>query len=156
MDADTLPTIIPIWLSHFDKIMPEPRSFPRFVPRLFGPRLSSPPVRPSITFGEPFQFSEDIRKRLEEYRRWRPAASTRTPLTGGGGASGSGLNLLGAESTLGVLKVEDKIPGGMMAAQLDEQAVLRLRIDITAELQRALAGLGSKVEQKDFKVSERD
>lgn len=41
MDAQTQPTIIPIWLSHFDLLMPEPRAHPRFIPRLLSPRLLS-------------------------------------------------------------------------------------------------------------------
>lgn len=142
MDADTLPTIIPIWLSNFDKIMPEPRSFPRFIPRLFSPRLSSPPTPPTITFGDPFTFSPSILSRLEAYRARRPHASNRTPLTSGSG-------LLGTESTLGVLSVKDEIPSGMMAHRIDSTGVLKLRSDMTAELQHAMEALGRTVAARD-------
>jgi len=123
MDAETLPTIIPIWLSHFDKIMPEPRSFPRFVPRLLGPRLHLPqPVRPTVTFGELFTFSPSIVERLAVYRL--PRASSRVPL----GSSG---NVVGGT--------------GLLRHRLDEAGVLKLRSDITSELQNALRALGENV-----------
>lgn len=143
MDAESLPVIIPIFLSNFDKIMPEPRSNPRFIPRLFGPRFSSPPVRPTITFGEPFAFSHGILARLEEYRARRPRPSSRVPLEGG---------LLGTESTLGVLRVRDEVPGGLMAERLDTARVLKLRSDITAELQDAMRELGRRVAERERSV----
>ena len=137
MDAEALPTIIPIWLSHFDKIMPEPRSFPRFVPRLLGPRQHQPQrVEPTITFGEPFMFSEGILEGLREYRSRRPSASSCVPL----GSSGRGM-----ESTLGLFSARDEVPSGMMAHRLDEAGVLKLRSDITSELQGALGALGESV-----------
>lgn len=142
MDAESLPTIIPIWLSHFDKIMPEPRSWPRFIPRLFSPRWSSPPVRPTVTFGEPFTFSPDILSRIEAYRARRPRASSRTPL-------GSESSVLGTESTLGVLSVRDEIPSGLMAHRLDVSGVLKLRSDMTGELQAAMEALGRKVAPRE-------
>ncbi|KAJ7688414.1 acyltransferase-domain-containing protein [Mycena rosella] len=46
MEASTMPVIIPMWLSGFDTLMPEGRSFPyNYLPRL-GKHLS-------VTFGEP-------------------------------------------------------------------------------------------------------
>jgi len=139
MDAETLPTIIPIWLSHFDKIMPEPRSFPRFVPRLLGPRQHLPqPVRPTVTFGEPFTFSPNILERLKEYRL--PRASNGVPL----GSSG---NVVGGteESMMGLLSARGEVPSGMMSHHLDETGVLKLRSDVTSELQNALRALGESV-----------
>ena len=142
MDAETPPIIIPIWLSHFDKIMPEPRSFPRFVPRLLGPRQHLPqPVRPTITFGEVFTFSPTIVERLREYRLRRPHASSRVPL----GRSGNVVVVGGTESTMGLLSARDEVPSGMMAHRLDEAGVLKLRSDITSELQNALRALGESV-----------
>jgi len=140
MDAETLPTIIPIWLSHFDKIMPEPRSFPRFVPRLLGPHQHLPqPVRPTITFGELFTFSPSIVERLKEYRFRRPSVSSRVPLGSNGNVVG------GTESTMGLLSARDEVPSGMMGHRLDEAGVLKLRSDITSELQNALRALGESV-----------
>ncbi|KAF4619416.1 hypothetical protein D9613_005410 [Agrocybe pediades] len=46
MEADTPPTVIPMWLTGFDKLMPEGRTFPyKYLPRLG--------VKLSVTFGEP-------------------------------------------------------------------------------------------------------
>jgi len=141
MDAETVPTIIPIWLSHFDKIMPEPRSFPRFVPRLLGPHQHLPqPVRPKITFGELFTLSPSIVERLKEYRLRRPPASSRVHLGSNGNVVG------GTESTMGLLSARDEVPTGMMAHCLDEAGVLKLRSDITSELQNALRALGESVD----------
>jgi monolysocardiolipin acyltransferase len=36
MDAETMPEIIPIWISRFDTLMPETRGWPRPVPRKGG------------------------------------------------------------------------------------------------------------------------
>jgi hypothetical protein len=143
MDAETLPTIMPIWLSHFDKIMPEPRSFPRFVPRLLGPRQHQPRrVQPTVTFGEPFIFSEGILDRLKEYRSKIPNTSSHVPL-------GSGWSVVGGTgSTLELLSVRDEVPSGMMAHRLNEAGVLKLRTDITSELQDALRALGESVQVK--------
>ncbi|KAJ7179438.1 hypothetical protein C8R46DRAFT_1073773 [Mycena filopes] len=51
MEASTLPVIIPMWLSGFDTLMPEGRSFPyNYLPRL-GKHLS-------VTFGAPLELGE--------------------------------------------------------------------------------------------------
>ncbi|PWY97556.1 acyltransferase-domain-containing protein, partial [Testicularia cyperi] len=47
LEAQTLPTVVPIWLSGFDRLMPEPRSWPNWMPRL-GNEVT-------IHFGEPIQ-----------------------------------------------------------------------------------------------------
>jgi len=48
METTVLPTIIPMWLTGFDRLMPEGRSFPyNFIPR--------PGAKLSITFGDPIQ-----------------------------------------------------------------------------------------------------
>ncbi|KAJ7047688.1 acyltransferase-domain-containing protein [Mycena alexandri] len=51
MEATTLPMIIPMWLSGFDELMPEGRSFPyNYLPRS-GKHLS-------VTFGAPLELAE--------------------------------------------------------------------------------------------------
>ncbi|KAJ6539026.1 acyltransferase-domain-containing protein [Mycena capillaripes] len=51
MEATTLPVIIPMWLTGFDTLMPEGRSFPfNYLPR--------PGTHLSVTFGEPLDLSE--------------------------------------------------------------------------------------------------
>lgn len=141
MDAETLPTIIPIWLSHFDKIMPESRSFPRFIPRLLGPRQQPQPVRPTITFGEPFTFSKGTLERLNEYRLKRPSLSSRIPLGTSGGVA------VGTEGTLRLIR--DAVPSGMIAHHLDAAGVLKLRSDLTSELQYALGALGESAQMTE-------
>ena len=50
METNVIPTIIPMWLTGFDHVMPEPRGFPKFLPRL---RKDL-----SITFGSPMDPSK--------------------------------------------------------------------------------------------------
>ncbi|GAK61966.1 acyltransferase-domain-containing protein [Moesziomyces antarcticus] len=45
LEAERLPTVVPIWITGFDRMMPEPRAKPKWLPR-FGNDVS-------ITFGEP-------------------------------------------------------------------------------------------------------
>ncbi|KAF5369807.1 hypothetical protein D9758_001351 [Tetrapyrgos nigripes] len=57
------PTIIPMWITGFDKLMPEGRQFPyKYFPR-FGTRLS-------VTFGKPLPLEEieDMRRVVQRYR----------------------------------------------------------------------------------------
>jgi monolysocardiolipin acyltransferase len=58
MDADTMPEIIPIWISRFDTMMPETRGWPRPVPRKGG--------NVSITIGEPL--TSRIKPLVEEWK----------------------------------------------------------------------------------------
>ena len=51
MEANSHPTVIPVWLTGFDQLMPEGREFPfNFLPRAG--------VDLSITFGEPIPAEE--------------------------------------------------------------------------------------------------
>uniref|UniRef100_V5ENF5 Tafazzin family protein n=2 Tax=Kalmanozyma brasiliensis (strain GHG001) TaxID=1365824 RepID=V5ENF5_KALBG len=45
LEAEKLPTVVPIWITGFDRLMPEPRDKPKWLPR-FGADVT-------ITFGEP-------------------------------------------------------------------------------------------------------
>ncbi|CBQ68104.1 related to TAZ1-Lyso-phosphatidylcholine acyltransferase [Sporisorium reilianum SRZ2] len=45
LEAKTLPTVVPIWITGFDRLMPEPRDKPKWLPR-FGADVT-------IDFGEP-------------------------------------------------------------------------------------------------------
>ncbi|KAJ6627509.1 acyltransferase-domain-containing protein [Mycena sp. CBHHK59/15] len=57
MEASVLPVIIPMWLSGFDRLMPEGRSFPyNYLPR--------PGQHLSVTFGEPLDTGE-LQKALQ-------------------------------------------------------------------------------------------
>lgn len=60
METVNTPIIIPMWLTGFDRLMPEGRSFPwKFIPR---PRVSL-----SVTFGKPIDANE-IRNALHTHR----------------------------------------------------------------------------------------
>jgi monolysocardiolipin acyltransferase len=60
MEPSDLPVIIPMWLSGFDTLMPEGRSFPyNYLPRL-GKHLS-------VTFGDPVD-PRELNKALEDLR----------------------------------------------------------------------------------------
>lgn len=59
LEAETLPAVVPIWLSGFDRLMPEPRNWPRWMPRL-GNSVS-------IHFGEPIQ--DQLAPALEAIRK---------------------------------------------------------------------------------------
>ncbi|KDQ11433.1 hypothetical protein BOTBODRAFT_46403 [Botryobasidium botryosum FD-172 SS1] len=62
MDTKTSPTVIPMWISGFDKIMPEPRRL-KFIPRL-GKRVS-------ITFGDPLQVTTRTQEIVSQFRENR-------------------------------------------------------------------------------------
>jgi len=61
METAVPPVVIPMWLTGFDKLMPEHRSFPwKYIPR--------PGVKLSITFGNPLS-PEDIQTALRALSR---------------------------------------------------------------------------------------
>jgi len=67
MDAETMPEIIPIWISRFDTLMPETRGWPRPVPRKGG--------NVSITIGKPL--TSTIQPLVQEWKTiLRSKAST--------------------------------------------------------------------------------
>jgi monolysocardiolipin acyltransferase len=71
MDAETMPEIIPIWISRFDTLMPETRGWPRPVPRKGG--------EVSITIGK--SLTSTIQPLIEEWKtilRSRPKEKTKT------------------------------------------------------------------------------
>ncbi|PWN47666.1 acyltransferase-domain-containing protein [Violaceomyces palustris] len=59
MEAKKMPVVVPMWISGFDRMMPEPRPPPKLLPRL-GAKVS-------ITFGEPIDVR--ISPLLEAFRR---------------------------------------------------------------------------------------
>ncbi|KAJ7122763.1 acyltransferase-domain-containing protein [Mycena epipterygia] len=74
MEAATLPVIIPMWLSGFDQIMPEGRSFPyNYIPR--------PGKHLSVTFGEPLEPSELLALRTNTGHADPEIAQTRIAVT---------------------------------------------------------------------------
>ncbi|KAH8084822.1 hypothetical protein HD553DRAFT_36714 [Filobasidium floriforme] len=59
MDSARMPTIIPIWISGFEDVMPDTRKYLRFLPR--------PGKRISITIGDPI--TDKISPLVDEWRR---------------------------------------------------------------------------------------
>ena len=55
MEVNHLPTVLPMWISGFNDIMPEPRGFPRFIPR--------PGAHLTVSFGKPIEHA-NIRSML--------------------------------------------------------------------------------------------
>lgn len=55
-----LPIIVPCWISGFDQMMPDPRSFPKWLPR--------PGAKLSVTFGAPIEHQiEPLLLRLKQF-----------------------------------------------------------------------------------------
>ncbi|KAF8582411.1 acyltransferase-domain-containing protein [Ramaria rubella] len=65
IEAEELPTILPMWVTGFDQVMNESRGFPRFIPR--------PGKRISVTFGE----SSKVQHRIDALRQGRTALRDR-------------------------------------------------------------------------------
>ena len=63
LEPTECPDVVPIWIEGMDEIMPEDRSFPRFLPRPF--------KSVSVTFGEKVDSEKvfgDLRRRWQELR----------------------------------------------------------------------------------------
>ena len=149
MDSETMPEIIPMWVSGkltlsivhalapesnavglgFDTIMPESRTFPRFLPR--------PGATLSVTIGSP------ITSRIQPLvDAWREIASHES-------------------GTVGIGGVWTKQDGGVESPSGHEQRTIRergdlaegkerqVRIKITEVLQEAVRELGEMVERKE-------
>ena len=136
MDSTVLPEIIPIWISGmflgnfarmkgtghdrvkgFDQIMPEPRGFPRFLPR--------PGARLSITIGQPL--TSKIKPLVDD---WRDLAAKEP------GSAG-----LGGEWTGGEAQRVERSRG-----ELADGRERDVRVKICEVLQDAVRQLGERVE----------
>ncbi|KAG6919282.1 hypothetical protein DXG01_007414 [Tephrocybe rancida] len=116
METLTPPVIVPMWITGFDKLMPEGRAFPyKYMPR-YGAQLS-------VTFGSPIP-SEEI---LE-------ALGTLTPK----------VPPVDAVKPRGWLK--DKIPEfELQASSIAKEGLLAIRANVTAVIQRRVEALGRSV-----------
>ncbi|KAJ8472409.1 hypothetical protein ONZ51_g8533 [Trametes cubensis] len=147
MEAQKPPVIIPMWLTGFDKLMPEGRSFPyKFLPK--------PGVALSVTFGEPVP-PQSIQEALNTLVRERrlPDASH---------ASSGGLQdpsrpseekrsgVISEQGWLGEPVTEaagTRQQGVEMEQQAQESAeeIMRVRSAVTAVIQREVEALGRRV-----------
>jgi len=161
MNTHALPTIIPMWLSGFDKLMPEPRSFPKFIPRL------SPRNEISITFGRPIDFTAssgllppsssrsppqltELGERLEKHRqRRRPnimdttfKASPFTLQSPGPKLSDRLLPSRRRQLLDKRIGTESELAQSLDYAPSTEEEVVQVRRDVTAYLQECVNALG--------------
>ncbi|ORX39877.1 hypothetical protein BD324DRAFT_615344 [Kockovaella imperatae] len=124
MDSKTLPEIIPMWISGFDTVMPEPRSVPKWLPRRGG--------KVTVTYGQPV--TDRIRPLIDEWRR----------LAG---------NQQGTVGVGGVWEKQGSSPSGQEQRRTREAGRLAdghertLRIKICEVLQESVRKLGEAVER---------
>lgn len=127
MEATVPPLIIPMWLTGFDKLMPEHRSFPyKYFPRL-GSRLG-------VTFGDPIPV-EEITAALRAY--------SYIPLITEDGAELKLNDELHPGGCVGrtVMQADERFTSGCEQKRQMEMA----RSDVTAIVQRAVEALGRQV-----------
>ncbi|KAG2119087.1 acyltransferase-domain-containing protein [Suillus discolor] len=115
METAVPPLIIPMWLTGFDKLMPEHRSFPyKYFPRLG--------VRLGVAFGDPIPV-EEITAAL--------SARSYVPLVTEDGTNSKLSNEL--------------YPGGCVGRTAHKRHMDVARSDVTATIQRAVEALGRRV-----------
>ncbi|KAG6833849.1 hypothetical protein H0H87_011783 [Tephrocybe sp. NHM501043] len=115
METSTPPVIIPMWLTGFDQLMPEGRSFPfKYLPR-YGAQLS-------VTFGSPIP-SEEILDALGSLELKAPPPDAVKP-TGW---------------------VKDKVKEELQAPTIANEDLLKIRADVTAVIQRHVEALGRSI-----------
>jgi monolysocardiolipin acyltransferase len=119
MDAEEMPEVIPIWISRFDTLMPESRSWPRLIPRKGG--------NVSITIGKPL--TSTIKPLVDEWKKI--AQNQRDDL------NGKELPIDG--NTQSVREVADREDGRER----------QIRVRICEVLQKAVHSLGVEVERKE-------
>ncbi|GJE95938.1 acyltransferase-domain-containing protein [Phanerochaete sordida] len=136
MEAEQPPTIIPMWLTGFEKLMPEGRNWPyKFFPRRG--------VALSVNFGEPIP-GDEVRRRLWEASE-RGGVSTL--------AAGSELTVGDpAQEERSVAKAGQRWLGDIVQHRMHEPSedskqkrIARLRSEITAVLQQEVEALGRRV-----------
>ncbi|KAH7931351.1 hypothetical protein BV22DRAFT_11832 [Leucogyrophana mollusca] len=145
MESAVPPIIIPMWLSGFDKLMPEHRPFPN----KYFPRMG---VKLGVAFGDPIP-AEDIITALNVLRQSRnPSHSNRPPIPGQdtiiqepshGAGLGDEHHLGGWVGDAAARAGGDLAVDPTLAAR--KQQLDQVRSDVTAIIQRAVEALGRKV-----------
>ncbi|KAF5388002.1 hypothetical protein D9615_000099 [Tricholomella constricta] len=121
METLVPPVIIPMWLTGFDKLMPEGRRFPyKYLPR--------PGAQLSVTFGNPLSTGE-----IQEARR---SIKNGPPLT-------DPCSPANAQKLTGWIK--DQISQDLHPPSIGEQDLLKIRAAVTAIVQRGVESLGRSV-----------
>ncbi|KAG1753707.1 acyltransferase-domain-containing protein [Suillus paluster] len=128
METAVPPLIIPMWLTGFDKLMPEHRSFPyKYLPKLG--------IKLGVTFGDPIPV-EEITVALNGLRQGSTVSHYRAPRVAEGGAESE----LGDKLCLGGWAGRAVVRAGDRTRQMD-----LVRSDVTAIIQRAVESLGRQV-----------
>ncbi|KAI0667414.1 acyltransferase-domain-containing protein [Trametes maxima] len=145
MEAQKPPVIVPMWLTGFDKLMPEGRPFPyNFVPK--------PGAALSVTFGEPVPVS-DIQEALDTLiREHRLPAAPRSshgglanasrPAEEGRSAEVAERGWLGGPVSHAIGSEPEK---HILVDPAMAQEVARVRSAVTAVIQREVEALGRRV-----------
>lgn len=129
METSVPPVIIPMWLTGFDKLMPEGRAFPyKYFPR--------PGAKLSVTFGDPLP-AEDITKALgvlgkEKSSSFSSHGRSHQPMTG----------WMGDQAT----KELDRTLEG--CRDFEEQRTIetmKIRAEVTAIIQQRVESLGRSI-----------
>ncbi|KDQ29026.1 hypothetical protein PLEOSDRAFT_167095 [Pleurotus ostreatus PC15] len=130
------PLIIPMWLSGFDALMPEGRAAPwKYAPRFF----AAPRVRVGVAFGEAVEGAEVVRAAWRAVGGGRGVGGVIGDVGGGGGVGGD----VGRGAGEGRGEGEGV---GWVVGDVDEEAVARVRSEITAAVQKAVEDLGRTVD----------
>ncbi|KAI0357101.1 acyltransferase-domain-containing protein [Trametes cingulata] len=149
MEAQKPPVIIPMWLTGFDKLMPEGRPFPyNFIPK--------PGADLSVTFGEPVP-AKDIQDALASLVRDKRLPEA--PWSQNGGVTDPSRPREEARSAAVAEQgwlggpvshaVEEKVRQRGIADPKTAQEIARVRSAVTAVIQREVEALGRRVLGKE-------
>jgi monolysocardiolipin acyltransferase len=146
MDSARLPTIIPIWISGFEQVMPDTRKYLRFLPR--------PGKKISITIGDPI--TSKIEPLVNEWKRLAALEKRGGKSLGVGGEwSGATEKVLSgirdAETRVSVAAAlsPERRERGM--GKIAEGREVLVRKHICGVLSHELAALGRGVEEREGK-----
>ncbi|KAG8700797.1 hypothetical protein FRC08_004442 [Ceratobasidium sp. 394] len=128
MSTTKTPTIIPMHISGFHKVMPEPRRF-KFIPR--------PGHHITITFGDPTTLTQEANELVQKWRRSRPTLGTIAPPP----PVRQAVEKLGGELDTARLSGEVRKKAIEDLKGVDWSDEERARVDIVALLQRGVADL---------------
>ena len=125
LEADPCPDVVPMWVDGLDKVMPEDRQWPRFIPRLFKPI--------SVTFGDrvsPEMF-EPLRQRWKALvQKHSSKAATEKLALGADREGGVLLRKEDAEVALDPGVLSEELMYDRDAVKLREECTLMIRNEV--------------------------
>jgi len=135
METNVPPLIIPMWLTGFDKLMPEHRPFPyKYLPKMG--------IQLGVTFGHPIPPDKTLNALHKLKRSSSPPGVVKNSLRDSGPPSRSTLHVRGWMEGA-IVQAGGDLPereGAGRCAQMD-----KIRSDVTAIIQRAVEDLGREV-----------